>query len=112
MKKTVLIFSFIGMVFCSYSQNEIKPKELTSPIMLDFLKNYQEKNTVQKVPVTTFSMDELKKKAQELENRDNLTIIKPNLTAIIKMPIIYTAEKRHHTKGIVDSDTNKLQPIK
>jgi hypothetical protein len=97
MKNTVLVFSFIGIVFCSYSQNEVKPKELTSPIMLDFLKNYQEKNTIQKLPATIFRIDELRKKAQELENMDNLIIIKPNLTAIIKMPVSDTTEKRHHT---------------
>lgn len=49
MKKLVLSLCFIGLSFYGYTQNEVKPQELTSPIMLDFLKNYQEKNAIQKV---------------------------------------------------------------
>ena len=114
------MFSFIGIVFSSYSQNQIKPKELTSPIMLDFLKNYQEKNAIQKIEVAIPFTSELSKRdiqgdrkiKPELENIDNLIIVKPNLVEIMRMPVVRPDENVHHTIRIVNSDTNKLQPIK
>ena len=120
MKKTVLVFSFIGIVFCSYSQNEVKPKELTSPIMLDFLKNYQEKNDIQKIEGGTPFTSELSKRdiqgdrkiKPEHENIDNMIMVKPNLVEIMRMPVVRPDENTHYTMKIIDSNTNKLQPIK
>jgi len=105
MKKIILIFSLIGIVFCSYSQNEAKFKELTSPIMLDFLKNYQDKNTVQKVKVG-------EKLKREFGNIDNNTLIKPNLVEIMRMPVVNSDDKKYNTIRIINRDTNTLQPIK
>jgi len=105
MKKIILIFSLIGIVFCSYSQNEAKSKELTSPIMLNFLKNYQDKNTVQKVKVG-------EKLKREFGNIDNNTLIKPNLVEIMRMPVVNSDDKKYNTIRIINRDTNTLQPIK
>lgn len=115
MKKIVLSLSFIGLTFYGYAQNEVQSKELTSPIMLDFLKNYQEKNAIPKVeggiPFTSF----LSKKGIEgdknlkpaLENIDNMIVTKPNLVEIMRMPVVYPDENTHYTMKIVNSYTNK-----
>jgi hypothetical protein len=120
MKKTIFTLSFIGIVFCGYAQNEFKPKELTSPIMLDFLKNYQEKNGIQKIEKGIPFTSELSKRGiqgdknwkPETENIDNMIIVKPNLVEIMRMTIVVPDESTNHTMRIVNSDTNKVQPIK
>ncbi len=133
MKKTVLTLSFISLAFYSYSQNEVKPhildiptspemsewlkkhivddrNILRSPITKYYLKNYQEKNTINKFSLPSVGMTDVKKLAHELENIDNLVIVKPNLTELIKMPIVRPAANTHHTMRIVNSDTNKSKP--
>ena len=120
MKKTIFTLIFIGIFFCGYSQNEAKPNELTSPIMLDFLKNYQEKNGIQKIDKGIPFTSELSKRGiqgdknikTDLENIDNMIIVKPNLLEIMRMPVVRPDESTHHTMRIVNSDTNKAQPIK
>ncbi len=120
MKKTFFTLIFTGTIFLGYSQNEVKPKELTSPIMLDFLKNYQEKNGIQKIEKGIPFTSELSKRGiqgdknikPELENIDNMTIVKPNLVEIMRMPVVRPDENIRHTMRIVNSDTNKLQTIK
>lgn len=120
MKKTVFTLSFIGLAFYGYAQNEIQPKELTSPIMLDFLKNYQEKNGIQKIEKGIPFTSELSKRGiqrdknikPETENIDKMTIVKPNLVEIMRMPIVRPDENTHHTIRIVNSDTSKLRVIK
>jgi hypothetical protein len=123
MKKTIFTLSFIATVFCGYAQNELKLKELTSPIMLDFLKNYQQENTIKKFELPSASIpftSELSKRGiqgdknwkPETENIDNMIIIKPNLVAIMRMTIVAPDESTHHTMRIINSDTNKVQPIK
>ena len=123
MKKTLFTLGFIGIVFCSYAQDEAKPKELTSPIMLDFLKNYQQENTIKKFELPSGGIpftSELSKRGiegdkyvkLETENIDNMIIVKPNLVSIMRMPIIRPNENTHHTMTIVNSDTNKTQLIK
>lgn len=120
MKKTIFTLSFIGLVFYGYTQNEIKPKELTSPIMLDFLKNYQEKNAIQKIEGGIPFTSELSKRGiqgdrkikPELENIDNITIVKPNLVEIMRMPVVRPDENTHYTMKIINRDTNILQSIK
>jgi hypothetical protein len=120
MKKTIFTLIFIGVFFGVYAQNEAKPNELTSPIMLDFLKNYQEKNGIQKIEKGIPFTSELSKRGiegdknakPELENIDNMIIVKPNLVAIMRMTIVLPDENTHHTMKIINSDTNKAQPIK
>ena len=120
MKKIIFTLIFIGIFFCGYSQNEAKPNELTSPIMLDFLKNYQEKNGIQKIDKGIPFTSELSKRGiqgdknikTDLENIDNMIIVKPNLLEIMRMPVVRPDESKHHTMRIVNSDTNKAQPIK
>lgn len=120
MKKSVLSLCFIGLAFYGYAQNEVKSKELTSPIMLDFLKNYQEKNAIPKIeggiPFTSFlskrGVEGDKKMKSALENIDNMIVIKPNLVEIMRMPIVRPDENMHYTMKIVNSDTNKLPTIK
>ena len=120
MKKTIFTFIFIGIFFYGYAQNEAKPNELTSPIMLDFLKNYQEKNGIQKIEKGIPFTSELSKRGiqgdknvkLETENIDNMIIVKPNLLEIMRMPVVRPDESTHHTMRIINSDTNKVQPIK
>ena len=120
MKKIIFTLIFIGISFLGFAQNEVKPQELTSPIMLDFLKNYQGKNGIQKIEKGIPFTSELPKRGIqgdknikiETENIDNMTIIKPNLLAIMRMTIIVPDENTHYTMKIMNSDTNKLQPIK
>ncbi|MEY4541885.1 MAG: hypothetical protein RLZZ306_3642 [Bacteroidota bacterium] len=125
MKKTIFTLIFIGTVFYGYAQNELKlneakPNELTSPIMLDFLKNYQEKNSIQKIEKGIPFTSELSKIGIqgdksfriETENIDNMIIVKPNLVTIMRMPVVRPDESTHHTMRIINSDTNKVKPIK
>ena len=120
MKKTIFTLIFIGIVFCGYTQNEAKPNELTSPIMLDFLKIYQEKNGIQKIEkAIPFNSEPSKKGIQEdknvkfeIENINNMIIVKPNLVEIMRMPVVRSDESTHHTMKIINSDTNKVQPIR
>jgi hypothetical protein len=125
MKKTVFTLVFISTVFFGYAQNELKlneakPNELTSPIMLDFLKNFQEKNSIQKIEKGIPFTSELSKRGiqgdkyvkPETENIDNMIIVKPNLVEIMRMTIVRPDENTYHTMKIINSDTNKVKPIK
>jgi hypothetical protein len=130
MKKLVFTLSIIGFAFYGYSQNEAKANELTSPIMIDFLKNYQQENTIKKfqLPSTNkfqlppnnipFTSDLSKRGIKgdknvkpELENIDNMIVVKPNLVAIMRMPIIRPDENTGYRMRIVNSDTNKSKPV-
>ena len=125
MKKIIFTLIFIGISCFGFAQNElklneVKPQELTSPIMLDFLKNYQEKNGIQKIEKGIPFTSELSKRGIqgdknikiEAENIDNMTIVKPNLVEIMRMPVVRPDKNTHYTMKTVNSDTNKLQPIK
>ena len=125
MKKTIFTFIFISTVFCGYAQNElklneVKANELTSPIMLDFLKNFQEKNSIQKIEKGIPFTSELSKRGiqgdkyvrPETENIDNMIIVKPNLVEIMRMTIVHPDESTYHTMKIINSGTNKVQPVK
>lgn len=88
--------------------------------MLNFLKNFQEKNSIQKTEKgISYSFELSKIRIQgdkyvkpEMENIDNLIIVKPNLLAIMRMSIIVPDENTHHTLKIINSDTIKVKPIK
>lgn len=123
MKKLIctLLLCYCGLT--AYTQNEAQPntlEELKSPIMLDFLKNYQEKNKIIKMEAGIPFTSELSKRGikgdepakPNDENIDNLVIVKPNLVEILRMPTIRPDETVHHTMRIVNSDTSKPQPIK
>jgi hypothetical protein len=125
MKKTIFTLILISTGFWGYAQNElklneVKPDELTSPIMLDFLKNFQEKNSIQKIEKGIPFTSELSKRGiqgdkyvkRETENIDNMIIVKPNLVEIMRMTIVRPDENIYHTMKIINSDTNKVQPIK
>lgn len=123
MKKSVFALSFIGLAFYGYAQNEVRPNELTSPIMLDFLKSYQQENAIKNFQLPPSSIpftSELSKRGIQgdknmkpaLENIDNMIVIKPNLVEIMRMPVVRPDENMHYTMKIVNSDTNKLQTIK
>ena len=133
MKKILLIISLISLALSGYSQNEAKSNlpdsssssgisgflkdylgndhnMLRSPITKDYLKNYQEKNTINKFSLASVGMDDVKKSAQELENIDNMIIVKPNLAALIKMPVVRPDGNTQHSMKIINSDTNKSKP--
>jgi hypothetical protein len=123
MKKTIFTLIFIGTGFCGYAQNEAKPNELTSPITLDFLKKYQDENTIKKFNLPSTSIpftSELSKRGIEgdknskieTENIDNMIIVKPNLVAIMRMTVVVPDESKNYTMRIINSDTNKVKPIK
>jgi hypothetical protein len=134
MKKSLITLMLIGLAFYGYAQNEVKPNTLDSssssgiseylkdylgnnhnilrsPITKDYLKNYQEKNTINKFSLPSVGMSDVKKSAHELENIDNLVVVKPNLAKLIKMPTVRPNENTHHTMRIVNSDTNKSKPL-
>ena len=133
MKKILLIISLISLALSGYSQNEAKSNlpdsssssgisgflkdylgndhnMLRSPITKDYLKNYQEKNTINKFSLPSVGMDDVKKSAQALENIDNMIIVKPNLAELIKMPVVRPDGNTHQTMRIINSDTNKPKP--
>ena len=130
MKKLVFTLSFIGLTFCGYSQSEAKPNlldnsspsrisgflkdylgndhnMLKSPITKDYLKNYQEKNTINKFSLPSVGMDDVKKSAKNIENIDNMVIVKPNLAEVMRMTVLRPDNSTYHTIKIVNSDTNK-----
>jgi len=120
MKNAIVSFFCIFLALSGYAQNELTSKELTSPIMLDFLKNYQEKNGIQKIENGIPFTSELSKRGiqghsnakLETENIDNLKIVKPNFIEIMRMPVVLPDEKTHYTMKIINSDSCKLQTIK
>ena len=104
MKKTLITLSLIGFSLVGYSQNHLKQNPPTVPLILDFLKdnqsevlksqimtdylkNYQEKNSIKTIDLPVLGMNTVKEKAKNLENIDNMIIVKPNLAELIKMPV-------------------------
>jgi hypothetical protein len=77
--------------------------------MLDFLKNYQNKNTIAKIelPPVDVKMDNVKKSAKEMANIDNLTIVKPNLAELIKMPVVKPENTQNYHLKMVGEQVNK-----
>ncbi len=114
MKKLIFTLSFC--VFCLYgfSQNALKlnPEIPTSPIMLDFLKNYQDKNAITKIELPPVGMDNIKKSVKELENIDNLTIIKPNLAELIKMPVVKPEDNQVYHIKIIGQQPKETKPLR
>ena len=128
MKKSLITLSFISLSFAGYSQNHLKQNPPTVPLILDFLKdnqsevlksqimtdylkNYQDKNSIKTIDLPVLGMNAVKEKAKNLENIDNMIIVKPNLAAIIKMPVAKPNEDIYYHSKIVNGDTNKAKPL-
>jgi hypothetical protein len=130
MKKSIITFILIIFSFVGYSQTKgiAIPNPISQPMMLDFLKssepevpktqimtdylkNYQEKNAIKPIELPSFGTKDLKTTTKELENIDGIIIVKPNLAAMIKMPIAKPQEDIYYHSKIVNSDTNKVKPL-
>jgi hypothetical protein len=128
MKKSIIIFSLVIFSFVGYSQqshviqNPIsqpmildflkngEPDVPKSQIMTDYLKNYQEKNAIKTIEMPALGLDAIKKSAKNMENIDNMIVIKPNLAALIKMPIVKPDDTLNHTLIITEEQKNSLNP--
>jgi hypothetical protein len=114
MKKLIFTLSCCVFSLYGFSQNALKfkPEIPTSPMMMDFLKNYQDKNAIAKIELPPVGMDNIKKSAKELENIDNLTIIKPNLAELIKMPIVKPKDNQIYHIKIIGEQSKETNPLK
>ena len=79
--------------------------------MTDYLKNYQEKNSIKTIDLPVLGMNAVKEKTKNLENIDNMIIVKPNLAAMIKMPVAKPNDDIYYHSKIVNGDTNKAKPL-
>ncbi|MDZ7898904.1 MAG: hypothetical protein U5N85_12895 [Arcicella sp.] len=130
MKKSLIILSLITFSFAGYSQTKgvIIPNPISQPmtldflkngepevpktqIMTDYLKNYQEKNAIKPIELPYFGKYDFKEKSKELENIDGMIIVKPNLAAMIKMPVVKPDDNIYYHSKIVNSNTNKEKPL-
>lgn len=114
MKKLIFTVSFCVFSLYGFSQNalQFKPEIPTSPMMLDFLKNYQDKNAIAKIELPPVGMENVKKSVKELENIDNLTIIKPNLAELIKMPVVKPEDNQVYQMKIIGQQPKETNPRK
>lgn len=105
MKKSLILLSLIAFSVVGYAQRghlqqnplsqplildflkNAQPEVPKSQIMTDYLKNYQEKNSVKTIEMPVLGLDALKKSAKNRENIDHTIVVKPNLAELIKMPI-------------------------
>ena len=128
MKKSLITLSLIGFSLVGYSQNHLKQNPPTVPLILDFLKdnqsevlksqimtdylkNYQDKNSIKTIDLPVLGMNAMKEMSKNLENIDNMIIVKPNLATMIKMPVAKPNENIYYHSKIVNSDTNKAKPL-
>lgn len=114
MKKLISTICFCVLSLYGFSQNALKfkPEIPTSPMMLDFLKSYQDKNAIAKIELPPVGIDNLKKSAKEFENIDNLTIIKPNLVEMIKMPVVKPQDNQIYHIKIIGEQPKEVNPLK
>lgn len=114
MKKLIFTLSFCVFSLYGFSQNalQFKPEIPTSPMMLDFLKSYQDKNAIAKIELPPVGMENVKKSVKELENIDNLTIIKPNLAELIKMPVVKPEDNQVYQMKIIGQQPKETNPRK
>ena len=114
MKKLISTLCFCVFSLYGFSQNalQFKPEIPTSPMMLDFLKNYQDKNAIAKIELPPVGMENVKKSVKELENIDNLTIIKPNLAELIKMPVVKPEDNQVYQMKIIGQQPKETNPRK
>ena len=128
MKKSLITLSLIGFSLVGYSQNHLKQNPPTVPLILDFLKdnqsevlksqimtdylkNYQDKNSIKTIDLPVLGMNAMKEMSKNLDNIDNMIIVKPNLAAMIKMPVAKPNEDIYYHSKIINSDTNKTKPL-
>ena len=125
MKKAFITLSLIVFSFAGYSQKghllqnppstlmtldflkDSQSEVLKSQIMTDYLKNYQEKNSIKTIEMPVLGLDALKKSGKNMENIDNMILIKPNLAELMRMPIAKPNDNTYYTMKIINSDTNK-----
>jgi hypothetical protein len=130
MKKSIITLILITFTFAGYAQTKGSAiqNQISQPLVLDFLKNgesevpktqmmtdylknYQEKNAIKPIELPSFGTKDLKATAKELENIDGMIIVKPNLAAMIKMPVVKPDDNIYYHSKIVNSDTNKEKPL-
>lgn len=93
--------------FLKDGQSEV----LKSQIMTDYLKNYQEKNSIKTIEMPVLGLDAIKKSAKNMKNIDNMIVVKPNLAELMRMPIAKPNDNTYYTMKIVSEDTNKTKPL-
>jgi hypothetical protein len=130
MKRLLITLSLIAFSFAGYSQkshviqnpisqpmmlNFLKNGEPEVPktqIMTDYLKNYQEKNAIKTIEMPALGLDAIKKSAKNMENIDNMIVVKPNLAELIKMPIAKPDDKINYTLITIDEQKTQSKPLK
>jgi hypothetical protein len=130
MKKTFFTLSLIALSFVGYSQNSHviqnpvsqpmildflkngEPEVPKTQIMTDYLKNYQEKNAIKTIEMPALGLDAIKKSAKNMENIDNMIVVKPNLAALIKMPIAKPDDTINYTLIITEEQNKQSKPLK
>ena len=112
MKSTSIIVLLMVFPIITKSQNLLKigrDSTALSPMMNEYLQSYQQKNTIKAAPKKAIGISELKK---SVENIDNLTIIKPDLGNMAKMPVVKPPNKNHEHLLIIPKKKSKRIPSK
>ena len=111
--KTLTFIVFLTIIpFLGKSQTVFgigKDSSALSPMMQEYLGNYQKKNSLSKpLPKHIVGIPEMKKTA---ENIDNLVIVKPALAQMANMTIIQPSNKEHqHLVIIPDKQLKQISP--
>jgi hypothetical protein len=130
MKKSLITISLIIFSFVGYSQkSHVIQNPVSQPMILDFLKNgepevpktqimtdylktYQEKNAIKTIEMPALGLDAIKNSAKNMGNIDNMIVIRPNLAALIKMPIVKPDDTINHTLIITEEQNKQSKPLK
>lgn len=130
MKKSLITLSLIACSFVGYTQKgqllqnppstpmtldflkDTQSEVLKSQIMTDYLKNYQEKNAIKTIEMPVLGLDALKKSAKDMENIDNMIVIKPNLAELMRMPIAKPHDTINYTLIIINEKDKQSKPLK
>jgi hypothetical protein len=130
MKKSLITISLIIFSFVGYSQKgHVIQNPVSQPMILDFLKNgepevpktqimtdylktYQEKNAIKTIEMPALGLDAIKNSAKNMGNIDNMIVIRPNLAALIKMPIVKPDDTINHTLIITEEQNKQSKPLK
>ncbi len=130
MKKSLITLSLIAYSFVGYTQKghllqnppskpmildflkDSQSEVLKSQIMTDYLKNYQEKNTIKPIKMTVLGLNALKNSVKNMENIDNMIVVKPNLAQLMEMPIAKPNDTINYTLIIVNEKDKQSKPLK
>ncbi|MEA5260585.1 hypothetical protein VB264_22500 [Arcicella aquatica] len=114
MKKLTFIILLISLPLVGKSQRLSilgigKDSSALSPMMKEYLGNYQKKNSLSKpLPKHFVGIPDMKKTA---ENIDNLIIVKPDLAQMANMTIIQPSNNEHqHLIIISDKQSKQIAP--